>query len=61
MVFIIELMINQGWVGIDISEDGWMVIMCDGWLLVQVEYIVLVIVDGVEVLMLCSDEWDMLG
>lgn len=56
MVFIIELMFNQGKLVICQQLDEWLVYICDGKLLVQFEYMVVVICNGVCVLILCFGE-----
>lgn len=60
MIFIIELMINQGGYVVKLYKDGWIVIICDCCLLVQYEYIVLVIEWGCWVLILCEEECEVL-
>lgn len=52
MVFIIEFMINEGIWEVVLLDDGWIVIIKDGKFFVQFEYIIVVIEDGVEILIL---------
>lgn len=56
MIFIIELMLNVGDYCICIMKDGWMVKIKDCSLFVQYEYIIVVMENGCEILMLCKDD-----